>query len=234
VTLVDTYWLSRASSVPESLASKMPRPRPRTLALYATEVASRLVTRREGFGRRRLSYYFLLADYRLRRAILCASLRLDDFDLVVCETPYDAGALTVPTEARTMYDCPAPWADELYFERRLTDRQHAKLRRLETQLFETVDHLAFHWESYAYYAREKYGISGRNMLRLDFGCTAAPARAQYAEPLRIVYLGNLSAQFNNPTLLARLAALYPHMDVYGGPPPVARRVARLPDWVGYL
>jgi hypothetical protein len=222
VSLVDTYWLSRASATPGSLGSKLPRWGLRTLGLYATEVASRLLTRRWGFGRRHLSYYLLLADHRLRRAILTATLPLDDFDLIICETSYDAGVLTAKTKARTMYDCPAPWADELYFEGRLTGRQHAALRRLEADVFERVDYLAFHWESYAHYAREKYPISGRNLWKLDFGCTASPERAQYADPLRIVYLGNLSARFNDPALLSRLAALYPHIDVYGGPPPDPR------------
>jgi hypothetical protein len=211
--------LSRASHTPGTLASKLPGRRLRTLALYSTEAAAALFTRRWDFGRRHLSYYVLMADYRLRRALLASSLPLDDFDLVICETPYDAGVLTLPTSARTMYDCPAPWADELLFEGRLTARQHAKLRRLEIGLFERVDHLAFHWESYANYARERYPISGRNLVKLNFGCTPQAERARHADPVRVVYLGNLSARFNNPALLARLAAQYPHIDVFGGPPP---------------
>ena len=222
VSLVDTALLSRASHTPGTLASKLPGWTPRTIALYATEAALALLTRRWGFGRRHLSYHVLMADHRLRGAILVSSLRLDDFDLVICETPYDAGVLTVPTRARTMYDCPAPWADELIFEGRLTARQHAKLRRLEIGLFERVDHLAFHWESYANYARERYPISGRNLVKLNFGCTPQAERARHADPVRVVYLGNLSARFNNPALLARLASLYPNIDVFGGPPPDPR------------
>jgi hypothetical protein len=166
-----------------------------------------------------LSYHLLVADHRLRGSILRSSLPLNDFDLVICETPYDAGALTHRTSASTLYDCPAPWTDELYFDGRLSRRQRAKLRRREMQIFEGVDYLAFHWESYTRYALEHYGISGRNLLALNFGCNPSIDRAQYAEPTRIVYLGNLSAGFNDTPLLARLAALYPHIDVYGGPPP---------------
>jgi hypothetical protein len=121
-----------------------------------------------------------------------------------------------------LYDCPCPWADELYFEGRLTRRQHAQLRAKETTLFEQVDHLAFHWESYARYALEQYGISGENLMRLDFGCRPSAHRAQFADPPRIVYLGNLSARFNNPELLARLSKQYEHIDVFGGPPPDPR------------
>jgi hypothetical protein len=219
VRIVDTFYLSRASSSRSSFARKLPSLRPRKTCLYATEAASALLTRRWRLGRRLLSYHFLVADHRLRSTILASSLPLDAFDLVICETPYDAGVLNQPTSACTVYDCPAPWADEVYYDGRLTKRQHAKMRRLEIRVFEGVDHLAFHWESYAQYALEQYGISGRNLLALNFGCTPSTNRAEFADPPRVVYLGNLSAGFNDTPLLSRLAALYPHIDVYGGPPP---------------
>jgi hypothetical protein len=219
VCVEDTYYLSRASSSRSSFARKLPSLRPMKSLLYATELALLLLTRRWTLGRRVLSYHLLVADHRLRSSILRSSLPLDDFDLVICETPYDAGVLTHRTSASTLYDCPAPWADELYYDGRLSGRQHAKLRRREMQVFEGVDHLAFHWESYTRYVLEQYGISGRNVLALNFGCNPSIDRAQFAEPTRVVYLGNLSAGFNDTPLLARLAALYPHIDVYGGPPP---------------
>ena len=192
---------------------------PRRACLYLTEVAAGLLARRWRLGRRLLSYYFLVTEHRLRSAILASSLPLDDFDLVICETPYDAGVLTHAASATTLYDAPAPWADEVFFDGRLTTRQHAAMRRLEMQLFDAVDHLAFMWESYAGYALERYGISDRNLLTLNFGCTPSANRAQFADPPRVVYLGNLSASFNDTPLLVRLAALYPQIDVYGGPPP---------------
>jgi hypothetical protein len=139
--------------------------------------------------------------------------------LVICEIPHDAGILTVPTSARTLYDCPTPWADELYFEDRLTDRQHRKLRRLEIELFESVTRLAFHWESYARYAIERYGIDGRNLITLNWGCAPSAQRAQFSDPPRVVYLGSLGSKFIDLPLLSRLTKLYPHIDVYGGPPP---------------
>lgn len=219
VRLVNTYYLSRASSAPGSFGRKLPYLAPRRALLYAVEVAGRVFTRRWRFGRHRLSYYVLLADYRLRRSILSTSLALDDYDLVICEIPHDAGILTVPTSARTLYDCPTPWADELYFEDRLTHSQHRKLRRLETELFGCVTRLAFHWESYARYAIEHYGIDGGNLITLNWGCTPRPQRAQFSDPPRVVYLGSLSSKFIDLPLLSRLTTLYPHIDVYGGPPP---------------
>jgi hypothetical protein len=219
VQLVDTYSLSRASSKRPSLAGYLPRPGLRRLALYAIEAAKRLFTLRWDFGKRHLSYYLLRAQCVVRSSLLASLLSLDEFDLVICETPYDAQILTRSTSARTFYDCPAPWADELYYDGSLTERQHAALRRWESQLFERVDHLSFHWESYAQYALEQYGISGSNLFTLNFGCTPSANRAQFADPPRVVYMGNLSASFNDTPLLARLASLYPYIDVYGGPSP---------------
>jgi hypothetical protein len=219
VRLVDTYYLSRASSSERSLASKLPRPGFKRASLYAIEVASLLLTRRWEFGRRRLSYYLLLAACRLRGSLLASLLPLDEFDLVICETPHDAELLRTPTSARTFYDCPTPWADEMYFEGRLTERQYARLRRWEAALFESVDHLAFHWESYARYAVDRYGITGRNLITLNWGCMPAAQRATFSSPPRIVYFGSLGGKSLDLPLLSRLSKVYPYVDVYGGPRP---------------
>jgi len=219
VQLEDTYYLSRATSSRSSFARKLPSLQPRKACIYLTEAAALLLTRRWRLGRRFLSYYLLRAELRLRGAVLASSLPLDSFDLVICETPYDAGILTHSMSASTLYDCPAPWADELRYDGRLTQRQQSALRSLERDIFESVDHLAFHWESYAHYALERYGISGHNLMQLNFGCVPSGKRARFADPPRLVYVGNLSAGFNDTPLLSRLAARYPHIDVFGGPPP---------------
>jgi hypothetical protein len=219
VRLVNTYSLSRASTETGSLRRKLPALDARRVSLYAVEGAAALLTRRWRFGRRHVSYYVLLADCRLRRWILGSSLNLDDFDLVICETPHDVDVLTIPTSARTLYDCPTPWADELYYEGRLTELQQTKLRSRERDLLEKVDHLAFHWESYGRYAVDHYRISGRNLLTLNWGCTPNSDRATFAKPPRIVYFGSLGSRFINLPLLAQLTRAYPNIDVYGGPPP---------------
>ena len=219
VQLANTYYLSRASSAPASRRNKLPSLRPKRTLLYAIEAASLVLTRRWNFGRRHLSFYSLVGDYYMRRSILASSLDLDDFDLIICESPHDAGLLTVTTSARTLYDCPTPWADEIYFEGRVTGGQHRRLRSLERRVFESVDQLAFYWQSYARYAVRHYGISGANILTLDFGCTPAARRAEFKDPPRAIYLGSLSSRFIDLPLLSRLSRIYPHIDVYGGPAP---------------
>lgn len=219
VSLVDTAYLGRASDGLQSFRSKAPPLSVPRFGLYVLEVVSRLLTRRWRWGRRHLSHYLLAADCRLRKQILSSTHHLDDFDLVICLTPYDARILTAPTSARTWYDCPTPWADELWYEGRLTGRQHHRLRRVETELFERVDHLSFHWQTYGGYAVKHYGITGRNLVNLNWGCVPLRRRARFESPARVVYLGSLSSQFIDLRLLSRLARLYDHIDVYGGPPP---------------
>ncbi|MET9734066.1 hypothetical protein ABZZ79_26460 [Streptomyces sp. NPDC006458] len=218
VRMADTAALSRASASARSLRGKLPALRPARMALYGTELLAALLTHRRPLGRRFLSYYLLLADHGLRRAILRRSLPLDDFDLVICETPNNSGVLTA-TGTRTLYDCPQPWADEMYFQGRLTERQHLKMRRREKELFERVDHLAFQWDTFVRYTVEQYGIDEGNVMRLDFGCTPSPHRARFADPPRVVYLGYLGMEFIDLPLLARLSRIHPRIDVYGGPPP---------------
>jgi hypothetical protein len=217
VRLFDTYYLSKVGGRA-------------ALALFALHAAHALITRTSKRARRGLFYYFHLAESRVRRSLLSSSLTLDEFDLIICETPFDAVVVTIPTSARRLYDCPTPWADELYFEGRLTERQHRKLRRIESDLFESVDHLAFHWETYGQYAVKHYGISGRNLMTLNFGCNPASRRATFRDPPRVVYLGSLSSRFIDLPLLSRLARIYPHIDVYGGPPPDPRLGLR---YLGY-
>jgi hypothetical protein len=219
VLVVDTHYLGRASSDPRSLLNRLPPLSVPRAGLYVLETLSALLTRRWRWGRRRLSYYLLLGDYHLRKHILSSTLCLDAVDLVICSTPHDAGVLTTVASARTLYDCPTPWADELWYEDRLTERQHRRLHRLEAGLFERVDHLAFFWETYGRYAVEHYELNGRNLMTLNLGCKPEQQRARFASPPRVVYIGSLSSRFIDLPLLARLTQLYPHIDVYGGPPP---------------
>jgi hypothetical protein len=218
VRMANAMYLSRASGVPGSVGSKLPALSPRKFALYLVQLASLLLTRRWRYARRRLSYYFIRADCGLRRSILASSLPLEEFDMIICEHPADSELMLVPTSTRKLYDCMTPWADELYFEGMLTEKQHLKLRKREADVMESVDLLSFSWETYAPYSLTHYGISGRNFLQLNWGCTPAAERARYSDPPRVVLLSSLSSNFINLPLLSRLSRLYP-IDVYGGPEP---------------
>lgn len=216
--LMDTGGLSRLSANRASPLHRVPSWRPRRAALYVAEVLVWFVGRRPVM-RRRLSYRFYSMEQSLRRRILRRPIAAAAADLVICEVPQDSTALLDVTASSTLFDCPTPWADELYNEGRLTERQHDRMRARERSVFEGVDHLAFHWRTYGWYAREHYGLTGHNLRVLDWGCEPAATRAHHAPNPRVVYLGSLSSRFINLPLLAALSRIYPHIDVYGGPPP---------------
>lgn len=218
VTVVDTYTMSRASADKNSLGRLLPYPRPANVLLFFAEWLARLVGGRPRL-RSRLSYHCLLMQNALRRRILGRTLRSRLADLVIAEMPQDAEVLLDLDDPVTLYDCPTPWADELRDEGLLTPRQHAAMRVRERRVFEGVDHLSFHWHSYADYAVSEYGISGQNLMTLDLGCDTGKPRVRHADPPRIVYMGLLSLRFVNLPLLSRLCRLYPNIDVYGGPEP---------------
>jgi hypothetical protein len=213
VRMANALFLGRASDKPGSLLRKLPSLRPRRFVLYLLELASLLFTRRWKFGRRHFSYILVRAELRLRRSILSSSLPLDEFDMIIGEHPSESELMTAPTSARVLYDCMTPWADELYFEGRLTTKQHEKLRRHEAKILDSVDYLSFSWETYAH-----YGISGTNLMQLNWGCTPVSERVRFKDPPRVVLLSSLSSSFINLPLLSRLSKLYP-IDVYGGPQP---------------
>jgi hypothetical protein len=221
VTIENVISQSRASADRKSWLNKLPHPSPLRFGLWLVELGSRLLTRRWKWGRKHLSYPLIRADLRLRSLILSRSLDPERFDMIVGEHPYVSEFMTVPAETKVLYDCMTPWADELYYEERLTDDQRQRMRRHEAGILDSVDYVSFSWETYAPYTVRHYGISGRNMLQLNWGCAGMAPRAKFADPPRVVYLGSLSptARFIDLPLLSRLAALYPHIDVYGGPPP---------------
>ena len=217
VEFVNSYYVSRASTKRGSLGNKLPRPGARRLGVYLLEAATVLV-HRWPFGRRWFSYSLHVADSQLRRSLLRSVLRPDDFDLVICEHPQDAGLLTTKTSARTFYDCPDPRRRAL----RRGQAHEAPAREVPEagdRSLRVRGRASFSWESYARYALAHYQISGRNFQQLNWGCTPVPKRARYSTPPRIIYLGSLSSQYINLPLLSRLTKLYPHIDVYGGPAP---------------
>ena len=134
VQLANAFYLGRASHAKGSIGSKLPAPAPRKLALYLAQLARRLVTRRWRWARRWLSYPLIRADLRLRRKILAKDLPLDDFDMIIGEHPADSELVFEPTTPRKLYDCMTPWADELYFEGMLTERQHRRLQAREARV----------------------------------------------------------------------------------------------------
>lgn len=163
-------------------------------------------------------YYFLKIVMSIGSYALFTLLRKKNYDVILCENALDSKIFLYPLAAKKFYDCPTPFADELYYGGLLTDHQYKKILHEEITIYKTVDYLTFHWKIYTDYTK-KYHYDGKNLLYLDSGCSLQKQKAQFAVPPRIIYLGSLNGYWINLDLLSELSKMYPHIDVYGFPEP---------------
>lgn len=165
-----------------------------------------------------LYYYLITTNMKCRGYLLHVYFEHHKFDLIIGESQADSKFFLYRQNCKTLYHCATPWADELYYGGELTKRQYEKFLDLELRIYKSVTYLAFHWYVYADYVK-KYYYKGDNLFPLDSGCTVKEYSAKFRSPPRIVYLGYLGGYWINLSLLSRLAKIYPHIDVYGAPPP---------------
>ncbi len=202
-------------------ASRLPRPTPTGVSAYVHEALYTLASTRRTRRSQAVAARALKRLIKLRGALLARRLRGRGYDLLICESNLDQGLfLRERVAAVQVLDLPAPLAEELYHGGILDEAGFAGLRSLEQRSYAAADHLAFHWHTYRTYVQTtKY--RGENFLGLGYGAPvqAEGLRARHATPPRIVFLGYLSGYWVNLPLLERLCALYPHIDIYGGPAP---------------
>ena len=161
----------------------------------------------------------LYAILRLRGSLVADLLRHEPYDLVICESNLDASyVLHGKVSGVQMLDLPCPWADELLYAREIDQSGFERISQLERAGYERADYLSFHWHTYVEYVK-KNRYDGPNFFPLSYGAHRKQLRAQFSQPPRIVFLGLLHGEWVNLPLLERLCALYPHIDLYGGPRP---------------
>jgi hypothetical protein len=215
VILINSHYLNRLShglSGSASLKNKIP-------SLSIPCLIGIALRRLNLLFRNRLKQYFFIYQMKLRAKILERVIKREKFDAVICESGSDSYVLTKNLNCLKIYDCPTP-GDELYYSGDLSNHIYLKFRRMELEIYKKTDYLSFYWESYKKYV-QRYVYDGKNMFTLNWGCHPNPKekRAEFANPLKIVFLGNLRRYWINLPLLARLTKLYKNIDVYGAPPP---------------
>jgi hypothetical protein len=120
-------------------------------------------------------------------------------------------------------DLPVPFAEELFYSNEIDAAGFKRIRELEMETYREADYLSFHWHTYTDFVRaNKY--DGSNFVPLTYGTHRKTLRAHYSNMPRIVFLGVLDGHWVNVPLLERLCALYPAIDLYGGPRPPAKLV----------
>lgn len=166
-----------------------------------------------------LKQYILPLQFKLRSNILQKIIKREKFDVVICENAIDSYVLTKKLNCLKIYNCPTPWADELYYSRKLSKYIYKKIKKMEIKIYKKTDYVSFR-EPYKRYV-QKYMYKGKNIFVMNGGCHLKPKekRAKFAYPLKIIYLGNLEDYWVNLPLLSKLTKLYKYIDVYGAPAP---------------
>lgn len=167
-------------------------------------------------------YTIFTAQMRARGLFLADLVNRMQFDLVICTFSLDSLCLLHidKSKGKLLYDCPAPLSFELYYGGDLSLAQFNKFKHLETRVYKRVDYLCFQWQTYTeFIKKEQY--DGPNIFIMNYGCMVKKPHmlATHQEAAKIVFIGFLKGYWVNLPLLSELCKLYPHLDVYGGPPP---------------
>jgi hypothetical protein len=199
----------------------MPGIRPREWPLYICEVLNDLAGISNLLRSRCVRLRSALLGKAIRRRGLLASRRIKpgSYAIVICESNMDASFVLHRRVANIqILDLPVPFAEERYFAGDLDEQGFDRLRHLEAEIYQSADHLSFHWHTYSEFVQE-HKYSGSNWLALSYGTTTKSVRATHSPEPRIVFLGLLRGEWVNLPLLERLCALYPGIDIFGGPEP---------------
>lgn len=168
---------------------------------------------------KRFKATILIQQMKLRGRYLSRYLNATGFNVILCESSFDAYVVTLPFNGITMYDSPSPWGYELFYSNKFSDSGFEKFRMFEKYIYRKADYLNFHWKTYADFVKKNF-YNGSNFITMNYGINAKQKKhhARFAMPLKIVFLGYLEGHWVNLPLLSKLSKIYP-IDVYGGPKP---------------
>jgi hypothetical protein len=220
VDVLDTLYLGRFASQKGKFATKLPQPHLYELLLYMLEITYYFfLPKFLPNYRKHCGYFFISSIMKVRSKIISKIIRSKHYNLIICVSQLDAYVLTrVDKNCRTIFSCPTPFAEELYYGNLLTDSQHKKLMDFETKIYERCTYLSFHWDTYAQYIKKYYHYALDNIVNMNKGTEETASKAEYTMNPKIVYLGKLDGYWINLPLLSKLSKIYP-IDVYGSPAP---------------
>ncbi len=216
VILIDTHYIRRFKNKNKT-PSDTPAYKLHIFTLFFIEGISYLFQKFISEGKK--NYRLLLSIMRIRALILKKYFKNKKIDVIICENIADSLFLLQKTSAVKIYNCATPYADELYYGNQLSKKDHLQLKKLEIKIYNEVDYLSFHWESYADYIKKYYNYHGKNIFKFNRGTYIKKHQAKYIYPPRIVYMGYLGGYWINLPLLSKLTKKYKNIDVYGYPAP---------------
>lgn len=218
VELIDTFFISRMSQKynrKRSFFNSLPGLNINKLRLYFLELQDFLTSK--NLLKNYICSQDIIKRMNIRAEIIYKTLKKKDFGVLICENSVDSYVLTKKLNCLKIYDCPTPWADELYERGQLSNSNYLRLKEIELEIYKKTDYLSFHWETYKKYI-QKYIYNGKNLFTLNWGCHPKKRRVKFNYPPKIVFLSALRMYAINEPLLSKLSKIY-NVDVYGAPEP---------------
>lgn len=167
---------------------------------------------------RQVNFFLLWLKLHIRGFMLASLLKDKAYEWVVIENALDSYAILYFQNKKCVYDCPTPLADELKYSDSISDNGYEQLLKDEIKIYSKSTILTFHWPSYNQYISKYY--TGKNMVKVPWGCDKKSRIVTYSFKPSIVYIGRLGGYWVDLNLLSHLSKQY-NIDVYGGPEPPA-------------
>ena len=219
IDILDTLNISRLSTKKGDWGNVLPKPSLYAIILYILELFYFLIIKFLPNYKIYFGYYFFTSMIKIRAKIVSKIIQNHPYDLAICTSQLDSGALVkMSKKCKTIFSCPTPFADELYYGNLIADDKHKKFRDFEMEIYKSYTYLSFHWDTYADYVKKYYGYDGHNIIKLNKGTEEVAKKAVYNTEPKIIYFGKLDGDWINLPLLSRLSKMY-LIDVYGLPAP---------------
>ena len=219
VDILDTLYISRLKTKEGKLVKILPNPSFYAISLYILELFYFLIVMFLPMYKIYFGYYFITSMMKMREKIISKTIQNNHYDLIICTSQIDSYALiNTNKKCKTLFSCPTPFADELYYSKLITENKHQKFRDFEVKIYKSYTYLSFHWHTYADYVKKYYNYEGKNIIKLNKGTEYVTKKALYNEKPKIVYFGRLDGDWINLPLLSKLSKIY-LIDVYGLPAP---------------
>ncbi len=122
---------------------------------------------------------------------------------VISQYSEDIFVAIYPHRFQLILDLPTIFSEELKLSHRLPLPIINIITRLENLAYSKADHTCFHWSGFLNYAR-KIGKKIPNSFILNWGCNSVSKVAVFKKHPKIIYLGDFTSPWTNPSLLLRL------------------------------
>ena len=155
-----------------------------------------------------LASYLFLYKLKLRGQVINRYLQKIKPSIVILQYSEDIFYLKQHPSYQLIIDCPIIFSQEVKYNYRLCSSVVKQITQLEKKAYQSADYVCYNWYSYL-----KKDIT--NGFILNWGCSKQSLVAKHHQPQKIIYVGGVYSDWNNPKLIATIQkqSLYP-LDIF--------------------